>query len=161
MIPLAFTLRVPGRDDITGTDVHSTTFQFHGLLRFEGTIVRLEWTGTAAIDEVTGLEVRSRTVTLPEEGLEVAVADLRRAEARGGWWRPRLELAARHIDTLRSVPGEERGEVRLWVARRDRHAARHLATVLTAAIAAPALANTERHTAVPRTKPRTDKDPPQ
>ncbi len=159
MIPLPFTLKVPGQDDVSGTGVHSTTYTFHGLLHFEGTTVRLEWTGTAAIDEVTGLDVHSRVLSLPREELEVPVEELRRIEARGGWWRPRLEVCARKLETLQTVPGEERGVVRLWLARRDRRAARECAALIRVAMATPALANTDSHPRVSRPKPGTADHP--
>lgn len=149
MTPLEFTLEVPGTDDVSGADVHSATFHFHGLLSLEEGRLRLEWAGTAEIDDVTGLEVRSETLALPGEVLEVSIGDLRAAEFRGGWWRPRLELAGRSLEVLRMVPGEDRGRVRLRVARRDRQRARTLATLLATAIATPSLANTDGH-AIPR-----------
>ncbi len=142
MPTLPFTLPVPGVDTFAGLTISSTSFKFHGLLRFEGSVLQLEWAGTAAVEEVTGMDVDSRTVALPPEALEIDVRELRRVEYRGGWWRPRLELACHDLRALRVVPGEEAGELRLRVARRDRAAAQAMAAALNAAMRTPSLHHT-------------------
>ena len=142
MLTLPFALKVPGVDSFAGLTISSTSYAFHGLLRYEGSVVQLEWAGTAAVDEVTVLDVDSRTVDLPPEALDIDVRELRRVAYRAGWWRPRLELACHDLRTLRMVPGEEAGELRLHVARRDRAAARAMAAALNAAMATPSLHHT-------------------
>lgn len=142
MPTLPFSLKVPGVDAFAGLTISSTTYKFHGLLRFEGSVVHLEWAGRAEVEEVTGIDVDTRTVPLPPEALEVDVRELRRVEYRGGWWRPRLELACHDLRALRVVPGEEAGELHLHVARRDRAAAQAMAAALNAAMRTPSLHHT-------------------
>lgn len=137
--PLPFTLKVPGMDTVSGADVSSTSYRFHGLLRFDGHSLHLEWAGTADIDEVSGLDVRSETVALPTETLSLPVHRLRSAVLRAGWWRPHLELTGSDLAALAIVPGEQLGRLRLWLARDDREHARRVVEGLREAIATPLL----------------------
>ena len=153
MHALPFRLKVPGEDIFEGTDIISRSFKFHGMLRFDGEILRLEWAGSASVDEVSTLDVNSRTLSLPSEQMELSVAYLRRAEFRGGWWRPRLELEAWEVDLLRIVPGEAGGLVRLWLARGDREQGRAAAEALTAALRAPRVSDRTPHLERPAVTP--------
>jgi hypothetical protein len=120
MESLPFRLRVPGKDALTAIRASSTTFRFHGLLHLLDDAIRLEWTGTANVEEVSLLTVKEETLALPDEFLTLPLARLRTIELRGGWLLPYLELMGNALDALRIVPGEDRGRVRLWLARRDR-----------------------------------------
>jgi len=124
--PLPFTLRVPGKDTVSGADVSSTTYRFHGLLHFDGASLHLEWTGTADIDEVAGADVRSETVALPAESLALPVHRIRSVVLHTGWWRPHLELNGGDLHALAIVPSEQRGRVRLYLSRGDRELARQV-----------------------------------
>jgi hypothetical protein len=126
MNPLPFTLRVAGVDTFTFEAIASTAFTFTGLLRLEPEAVYLEWTGSAHVDEVAFTGVRSEQVSLPQEYVHLPYPLLRSAELRGGWIRPHLELGGWQLDTLQSIPGEEGGRLRLWLARRDRRLARQV-----------------------------------
>lgn len=128
--PLPFTLRVPGKDNISGADVSSTTFRFHGLLHIDGDALLVEWAGTADIDEVSGLDVRSETISLPAETLAVPMDRLGRVELHAGWWRPHLEIAGADLTALATVPSEQKGRVRFWLARGDRPLAARIAEAL-------------------------------
>jgi hypothetical protein len=153
MHALPFRLKVPGDDIIQGADIISRSFTFHGMLRFDGAILRLEWAGSAAVDEVTLLDVSSRVLPLPTEHLELSMGYLRHAEYRGGWLRPRLELAAWEVDLLRIVPGEAGGVVRLWLTRGDREQGRAVAAALTAALRAPGVTDRTPHFEFPPVTP--------
>lgn len=153
MGPLPFRLKVPGEDLIHGADIISRSFTFHGMLRFDGAILRLEWAGSAAVDEVSLLDVSSRILPLPSEHLELSLGYLRHAVYRGGWLRPRLELAAWEVDLLRIVPGEAGGVVRLWLARGDRTQGRAVAAALTAALRAPGVTDRTPHFEIPAVTP--------
>lgn len=130
MLPLPFKLKVPGRDEVTVEHISSTSFSFRGLAQLAGSELLLEWSGTASVDEVAGLEVREETLALPTESLSIPLHLLRTVEFRGGWWLPRIELTGRDMTLLASVPGEKLGRLRLWVARRDRHLARQLVAAI-------------------------------
>ncbi len=135
--PLPFTLKVPGKDDITGADISSTTFRFHGLLRFDGQELLLEWAGTADIDEVSGLDVRSETISLPAESLAVPIERIRTVELHPGWWRPHLEVTGSDLGALATVPSEQRGRVRFWLSRPDRPLAARVADAIRLALLRP------------------------
>jgi hypothetical protein len=126
MDSLPFTLKVPGKDDLTVTTASSTWFRFHGFLHLTPEELRLDWTGTAKVEAVSLLEVKEETVVLPDETLTLPLSRVRELLLKGGWWRPRLEMAGNDLDALRMVPSEERGRVRLWLARRDLQQAREL-----------------------------------
>lgn len=133
MESLPFRLKVPGKDAMTATSASSTWFRFHGLLHLLDSALRLEWTGTAKVEEVSLLSVEEETVTLPDESLTLPLARLRKLELRGGWLRPHLELMGNDLEALRIVPSEEAGRVRLWIARRDRRLAAQIVAAARAA----------------------------
>ncbi len=152
MEPLPFSLRVPGVDAFTLRAIGSTRYLFSGRLQLDDDFLYLEWTGIAEVDEVALSGIRSERVGLPLESLRLPIVVLRTAELRGGWLRPHLELIAARLDALRSVPGEEAGRLRLWLARRDRASARRVADYLRKYLAAVADAPVwvrESHTPMP------------
>jgi hypothetical protein len=121
MLPLPFQLKVPARDNLAGESVVSwTTFAFHGLMWFDGALLQVEWSGTAATDEVEGASVRSDVMALPTESVSIPLERLRAVRLAGGWWRPRLELSGNDMTALAQVPSEAAGTVRFWIRRRDR-----------------------------------------
>ena len=132
MESLPFRLRVPGKDALTATRAASTTFRFHGLLHLLDDAIRLEWTGTAEVEEVSLLAVKQETLALPDEVLALPLARVRSIELRGGWLLPYLELMGNDLEALRIVPGESRGRVRLWLARRDRPLAAEIVAAVRA-----------------------------
>ncbi len=132
MLPtLPFKLKVPGTDDFTGLSATSTRFRFHGLLRFTGAELHLEWSGTARVEKLGALTARTERLPLPHETLVVPVSGIRAIELHGGWWRPRLELSGNDLGVFNVVPGESRGRARLWITRQHRQ----LAAAVAAAIA--------------------------
>jgi hypothetical protein len=126
MLSVPFRLKVPGKDEVSGVHIASTTFSFHGRLRLDPPVLHIEWSGTAAIDDVSGFGVRSETIALPSETLSVPLDCLYAAKLQGGWWRPRLILIANELTGLAIVPSEEGGRVSFWLARADRRAAAQL-----------------------------------
>jgi len=128
MDSLPFRLKVPGKDAVTVTTASSTSFRFHGLLHLLDDAIQLEWTGTARVEEVSLLAVKEETLALPDETLTLPLSRLREMQLGGGWWHPYLELMGNDLEALRIVPSEDRGRVRLWLARRDRSLAREIAT---------------------------------
>lgn len=132
---LPFRLKVPGKDEIDGLGVTSMSFRVHGYLHLDGDLLVVEWGGTAHVQEV-GTAIRDETEALPDERLEVDVADLLRAELIGGWFRPRLRVQARRIGALASVPTEQLGRVDFWYDRAERFTAIEVARALGEAIAA-------------------------
>lgn len=123
MVPVPFRLKVPGKDLSSVGTVAWTTFRLEGLLSFDSGALRIQWSGTGLLDAVTGVDVRSEVVPIPSETLVVPLEQIRSARLLGGWWRPRLELTANDLDTLRSVPSEDGGRLRFWLALGDRRLA--------------------------------------
>lgn len=127
---LQFTLRIP-RSRESGLFMTSTTsYRFHGLLRFEEGSLHLEWAGTAHHRTSALFFRRSRTVGFPPETLIIPIGALRAATLRTGWLRSYLELRGRDLATLATIPGEDRGSARLWIARASRPAAAELVSAI-------------------------------
>lgn len=127
MEAIPFTLKVPGKDDMTWSEIASTSYRFRGFLRLDADQLLLEWAGSAEVEEVSLAGVRTERIPLPTESLAVPLSEIRTLRLAGGWIRPHLEITGNNLDLLRYVPGEEGGRLRLWLARRDRGAARRLA----------------------------------
>jgi len=125
MESLPFKLKVPGQDDMTWSEIASTSYRFRGVLRLQPDGLRLEWTGSAEVEEVSLIGVRIERIALPSESLDVPLTEIHTLRL-GGWIRPYLELATNDLDLLRIVPGEDGGRLRLWLSRRDLGAARRL-----------------------------------
>jgi len=99
-------------------------------MRFDGDTLHLEWSGTAATDEVEGVSVRSDIMALPAEAIAIPLERLRTVKLAGGWWRPRLEITGNDMVALAEVPSEEGGRVRFWLSRGDRALAAGLVSAL-------------------------------
>lgn len=140
---LPIRLKVSGSDRFEGVRAISTTFRFHGWLKLDGGTLRIEWTGYARVQDVEMLSASDERLPLPAEALLVPLSRLRRAELRGGWWRPRLAIGARDSRALALVPSEEGGEVEFWYARRDGRMAATLAASLVRGIGEAADAGPE------------------
>ena len=132
---IPFTLKVAGKDRFQGVKAVSISYRFRGLLRFDGTSLWIEWTGTYRVQEVGALTARDEEAPLPVESLTVPLARLLNVRFRGGWLRPRLELAGRDLAVFETVPGEDRGIARLWLSRRDRKIAEGVTRKINQAIA--------------------------
>lgn len=120
MESLPFVLRVPGKDEMTVSTAESTSFKFHGFLYLEADALRLEWTGTAKVARVSLMDVEEQTVSLPDESLILPFDRIRKISLRWGWFMPHVEIWGSDLEALRIVPSEDRGRLRLWIARRDR-----------------------------------------
>ena len=132
---IPFTLKVSGKDQFRGVNAISTSYRFHGRLRFDGVSLWIEWTGTYRVQEVGALTVRDDVAPLPNESLMVPLARVLNVRFRRGWLRPRLELAGRDLAVFETVPGEDGGIARLWLSRQDREIAESLASRVNRAIA--------------------------
>jgi hypothetical protein len=134
-ITLGFTLKVPGSDEFRDFQAVSTSFRCDGRLTLEGELLTIEWGGEARVQEVGLLSLADDRVAMPDEWISIPASELDRATLEGGWWRPRLTLLERRRGALAAVPSASLGEVRCWIARRDRDRARAMAAALTDAIA--------------------------
>ncbi len=132
---IPFTLKVSGKDQFRGVNAISTSYRFYGRLRFDGASLWIEWSGTYRVQEVGALTVRDDVAPLPNESLMVPLARVLNVRFRGGWLRPRLELAGRDLAVFETVPGEDAGTARLWLSRQDRGIAESLASRVNRAIA--------------------------
>ncbi len=137
--PLPFKLSVAGHDDIDGLDVVSLSVKVDGMAHWSEGVLTLEWAETQYIDEVSLVSVRSEVVPQPPLAVDIPVEVLAGATVVGGWWRPRVELRARYLDTFAHIPGARPGRLSLRISRQDRALAKRLVAVLQSAIApAPA-----------------------
>lgn len=132
--PLPFRLRIPGDEsvDLDGQEV-SVTYRLHGLLRLLGDALAFEWIvrRRTETDSLTDGDVQ--VDDSPVGAASVPLTWIARAEVRGGWWSPRLQILARRIDAFEDIPGVRPGSLTLRIRRQDRQ----LAGAITAAIAAP------------------------
>lgn len=130
MDSLPFVLKVPGKDQMTVATAESTSYKFHGFLYLEAEALRLEWTGTATVERVSLVDVEEATLPLPDESLILPFERIREISLRWSWLLPHIEIQGTDLEALRIVPSEERGRLRLWLARRDRaHASKIIALV--------------------------------
>ncbi len=142
---LPFRLKVPGVDEFRDFKAVSMSYKFRGQLHLLEQGVRIEWGGTATVEEVSTIDVRDDKVHLPDEALEVPFSSLYRAQVLGGWWRPRLELQARELAALAIVPSSEAGLVRFWIGRGDRGLAQRLAEAINAGANSATLRGPDSH----------------
>lgn len=84
MVPVPFRLRVPGQDRSAGDTMAWTTFRIHGLASLEGQGLRLEWSGSGALDAVRGMDVKTQLVSLPIEHLIVPLPWMQSIQPAGG-----------------------------------------------------------------------------
>jgi hypothetical protein len=131
---IAFTLKVSGKDQFRGVNAISTSYRFHGRLRFDGVSLWIEWSGTYRVQEVGALTVRDDEASLPNESLMVPLARVLNVRFRGWWWRPHLEVSGRDLAVFETIPGEEGGIARFWISRRDRQSAETLAARINRSI---------------------------
>ena len=128
--PLPFTLRIPDKDDWSLTQFTSTQFRFRGRMHVsEGGLV-IEWSGVARVEAVGLLGLNQETVSLPHESLTLPLSAIATARLRGGWWRPRVEVTSADLESLRTVPSEDGGQVTFWIEGADRREARNLVRLL-------------------------------
>jgi hypothetical protein len=142
---LPFRLKVPGVDEFRDFKVISMSYKFRGQLQLLEQGVRIEWGGTATVEEVDTIDVRDDKISLPDESLDVPFTSLYRAQVLGGWWRPRLELQARQLAALSIVPSSEAGLVRFWIRRGDRELAQRLADKVNAGAGTASLRGPDSH----------------
>lgn len=133
---LPFKLKLPGKDVLDGLGYTNRSFRVHGYLHLDGDVLVIEWGGTVRVQEFGAVSMRDETESLPNERLEVPVAELLRVELVGGWFRPRLRVQARTIGTLSSVPTEQGGLVEFEYERSERFTAIEFVAALGEAIAA-------------------------
>jgi hypothetical protein len=109
-----------------------------GLVRLEGTVLVIEWSGAVDWTEVRGPEVLSRTEAVTATRREIPVERLVEVAVRG-WWRPRFEVRAADLSALEGVPTADHGRLSLRLPRAERQAAQALAANLRDEIAEAAL----------------------
>ena len=134
MAGLPIRLKVPGKDEVLFTEVSTTSFRFHGFLHVEDQGLRLEWQGSAKVEEVGLGGVSEREVPLPAEEITVPYEDLRAVRLGGiGPW-SYVELVEARLGVLKVIPSADNGRVRCWVTMRDRALARALVADVAAAV---------------------------
>jgi hypothetical protein len=108
--------------------IESVSYQVHGLLHLTDDAVRLEWTGTRSVEQVSLDRVGTDVQELPEEWLEVPYDRLAGAWVIGGWWWPQLELRAHSPEDFIDMPATRGVTLRLRLRRGDRDLAREIAS---------------------------------
>lgn len=130
MTALPFHLRVPDQAEINGPEITTISHRLWGVARIEGAAVVLEWGGTREVARVKPGALRSTPEAVPTGEVRLAVTGVVAAALRGGWWRPRLEIRLRELRQVLPFPGMVPGVLLLWLARRDRRAAREFLVTL-------------------------------
>lgn len=106
---LPFTI-VRGTDVFNREGVTSTTETVHGLLRFDGEALHVQWRLHRATDRY-GAETRSDQEVEPVRDAVIPLADLAGAEVRRSWWswrgRSRLRLHAASLDAFAAIAGSD------------------------------------------------------
>lgn len=133
MLPLPFTLKVAGHDAIDGFDIVSVSVKVDGIAYWADGMLTLEWAETQHVDEVSLSAVKSDVRSQPPLAIDIPIEVLTRARLLGGWWRPRIELEARYIETFANIPGAKPGRLALFIKRRDRSLAADIIAELEAA----------------------------
>jgi hypothetical protein len=108
--------------------------QVQGLLRLEGPLLVIEWSGSVKWTEIRGPEVQNRSEAIAATRREIPVEKLADVSVRG-WWRLRFELRARDLAVLDGVPTAAHGRASFRIPRAERAAAQSLAANLTDEIA--------------------------
>jgi hypothetical protein len=74
----------------------------------------------------------------------IPISDLHSVRFKPGWFRNRLFIKVRTMATLADVPGSDRGQLELRVARADKRAAQSLVSVLMLTLSEKQIAELER-----------------
>lgn len=125
--PLPFRIDPGGRDIIGFDGIESVTTRLDGFLYLTDRAVALEWSGKQTIQRVSLDRVGTDVDDLPLEEFELPFARITGAWVLGGWWRPRLELRARHDGDLDGVPSTRGVTLSLRIRGRNRELARAIA----------------------------------
>lgn len=143
ILAVPFSLALGKETTLDRERIESKKFQVHGVARWEGDRLTLEWSGSVEITEVLGSEMRNLRQSVPAQRLVLPTARIASIEARGRWWRPYIELRTTGIGPLELVPTATAGRVLLRINRRDWSAARDLASHVELEIADVALTEAE------------------
>jgi hypothetical protein len=144
ILAVPFSLALGKETSVDRNRVQSKVFQVRGVARLEGDRLTLEWSGSVEITEILGGDVRNLRQSVPAQRLVLPVERIANIEARGWWWKPRIELRATGIGPLELVPTAVAGRVLLHIARRDWGAARDLVSHVHLEMADAELRNAER-----------------
>jgi hypothetical protein len=105
--PLPFRLKIPGEDTLDWRGVRSISYRLDGLLHVVGDVITFEWAATRHTQRVSLTGVKDEVDESPVGAVQVPLRCITRAQVRGGWWTPRLQLWARRIDAFHGVPARE------------------------------------------------------
>ena len=128
--PLPFRLKVPGEDTLDLRGARSVSYRLDGLLHVAADLLTFEWAATRRTQRVSITGVKDEVDDSPVGTVEVPRSSIVRAQLRGGWWAPRLQLWARRIDAFDGIPGARPGMLTLRIHRRDRAHAHALAEAI-------------------------------
>lgn len=67
--------------------------------------------------------------------VSVPFTDLVSVHLHSGWFSTRLTIRTRRLAALKDIPGSEQGGVELTIARKDKHAAAELASLIALTLA--------------------------
>ncbi|HEY7236882.1 MAG TPA: hypothetical protein VH539_22160 [Gemmatimonadaceae bacterium] len=143
ILAVPFSLALGKETTLDRERVQSKKFQVHGVARWEGDRLTLEWSGSVEITELQGSEMRNLRQSVPAQRLVLPTVRIASIEARGRWWRPYIELRTTGIGPLELVPTATAGRVLLRINRRDWSAARDLVSHVQLEMADVALTEAE------------------
>jgi hypothetical protein len=144
ILAVPFSLEQARETNIERGRVKSKMFQVRGIARLEGDRLTLEWSGSIALTEIQGGDVRNLRQSVPAQRLVLPAARIAKIELRGRWWRPYIELRTTRLGPLDLVPTASGGSVLLRITRRDWGIARHLVSHVNLEMADAALRDAER-----------------
>ncbi len=128
--PLPFRLKIPGEDTLDWRGVRSISYRLDGLLHVVGDVITFEWAATRHTQRVSLTGVKDEVNESPVGAVQVPLRCITRAQVRGGWWTPRLQLWARRIDAFHGIPGARAGMLTLRIRRHDRNQAKAIAEAI-------------------------------
>ena len=92
-------------------------YRLQGLLRLEGSSLRLEWSGTKKLLTSSFVNL-VRTEIIPLTHLNLPIDALKEIEVHGWLW-PRIEIEVLHLEKLTSFPSPHLGKIVLQCHRKD------------------------------------------
>jgi hypothetical protein len=122
---LTFRLRVPEEARVEHGVATVLKYRLHGRAWIDGSHLHLEWSGDCERTEAGRGVARQVREPVPVGHTAVPLDDIAQVRLRGGWWWPRVDIAAAAPGALDGVPGVAGARISLRISRGERAAAAH------------------------------------